>query len=92
MMKILILNKKTSLPSEQFEEIYRNFQERCDLILKATKKQGFTLSVENANLEKLQLLSKFEVKEHFLKFPNFRFWLQSNIENSETLEVFFFSS
>ena len=36
---------------------------------------------------KLQLLSKFEVKENFPRFPSFRFWIWVRIENSETSEI-----
>ena len=39
---------------------------------------------------KLQQLSKFEVKEHFLRFPSFRFWMQGKIKYLQTLEFFFF--
>ena len=46
-------------------------------------------SFQNLNL---QLLSKFEVKEHFPKFSSFWFWVQDKIENSEILKIFFFSS
>ena len=37
------------------------------------KKQGFTLFAGNSNSENLEILSKFEVKEHFPRFPNFLF-------------------
>ena len=53
LMKMLILNEKISISSKQPEELQCNFQERRDLILKVTKKQGFTLSLENTNLEKV---------------------------------------
>ena len=48
---MLILSKKISISSEQLEELQLNFQERHDLVLKVTKKQGFTLSLENTDLE-----------------------------------------
>ena len=41
---------------------------------------------------KLEQLSKFEVKEHFPRFPSFRFQVYGKIKNSETSEIFFFSS
>ena len=36
------------------------------------------------------ILPKVEVKENFPRFSSFRFWVQGKIENSETLEIFFF--
>ena len=109
------MNKKIYISSEQLEEFQLKFLERRDLIFKATKKQGFILSLEYANLEqgattvkisskrnlskifdflilgagksfclslflsflniKLQQLSKFEVREHFPRYPSFLFWV-----------------
>ena len=67
LMKILILNEKISISSQKVEKLQWNFNERCDLILKVTKKeQGFTFSPGNTNLE---------VKEHFPRFLSFRFWV-----------------
>ena len=37
---------------------------------------------------KLQLIPKFEVKEHFPRFPSFRFCPIPKLENSEILESF----
>ena len=37
-MKVLILNETISESSEQLQELQWNFQKRCDLILKVTKK------------------------------------------------------
>ena len=131
-IEVLILNEKISISSEQLEELQWNFQERRDLILKVTKKQGFTLSLEYTNLEqvtttvkiwsernlskisdfsilgtgqsfclssflsflnnKLQQLSKLEVRERFPRYPSFLFWVQGKIEDSETLRIFYFSS
>ena len=126
------MNEKISISSEQLEELQWNFQERRDLILKVTKKQGFTLSLEYTNLEqvtttvkiwsernlskisdfsilgtgqsfclssflsflniKLQQLSKLEVRERFPRYPSFLFWVQSKTEDSETSQIFYFSS
>ena len=38
-MKVLILNETISESSEQLQELQWNFQKRCDLILKVTKKK-----------------------------------------------------
>ena len=126
------MNEKISISSEQLEELQWNFQERRDLILQVTKKQGFTLSLEYTNLEqvtttvkiwsernlskisdfsilgtgqsfclssflsflniKLQQLSKLEVRERFPRYPSFLFWVQSKTEDSETSQIFYFSS
>ena len=43
-MKRLIWNDKISTSSEQLDELQRDFQGRCELKLKVTKKQSFTLS------------------------------------------------
>ena len=131
-IEVLILNEKISISSEQLEELQWNFQERRDLILQVTKKQGFTLSLEYTNLEqvtttvkiwsernlskisdfsilgtgqsfclssflsflniKLQQLSKLEVRERFPRYPSFLFWVQSKTEDSETSQIFYFSS
>ena len=37
-------------------------------------------------------MPKFEVKENFPRFPSFQFWTQGKIENSETFEIFIFST
>ena len=37
-------------------------------------------------------MPKFEVKENFPRFPSLQFWTQGKIENSETLEIFIFST
>ena len=50
---MLILSEKISISSEQVEELQWNFQEKRDLVLKVTKMQGFTLSLENTNLEQV---------------------------------------
>ena len=44
MMKRFIWNDKISTSSEQLEELQWDFHERCELKLKVTKNQGFTLS------------------------------------------------
>ena len=49
-LKLLILTEKAFISSEPLEEFQLNFQERCNLILKVTKNQGFNLSLEHAFL------------------------------------------
>ena len=52
-IEMLILSEKISISSEQLEELQWNFQEKRDLVLKVTKMQGFTLPLENTNLEQV---------------------------------------
>ena len=47
---------------------------------------SFLLSFLNLQL---QLLSKLEIKDKFLKFPSFQFALITKTENSEILEIFY---
>ena len=51
-LTLLILTEKAFISSEPLEEFQLNFQERCNLILKVTKNQGFNLSLEHAFLVK----------------------------------------
>ena len=58
------------MSSEQREKLQSNFQERCDLISKVTKKPEASLSLaENTNLEKVTTTVKIS------RFPSFRFWV-----------------
>ena len=52
-IEVLIFNEKIYVSSEQLQELLRNFQERLDLILRVTQKQGFTLSLKYTNLEQV---------------------------------------
>ena len=52
-IEVLIFNEKIYVSSEQLQELLRNFQERRDLILRVTQKQGFTLSLKYTNLEQV---------------------------------------
>ena len=70
-IQVLILNEKISISSEQLEELQWNFHERCDLILKVTKKQDFTLSLEYINLEKVTTTVKIWSKRNYSKISDF---------------------
>ena len=53
-MKLVNIEIKIFVSSERYEELLGNFQERRGLMitLKLTKRQGFTISLENTFLEK----------------------------------------
>ena len=70
-IEVLILNEKISISSEQLEELQWNFQERRDLILQVTKKQGFTLSLEYTNLEQVTTTEKIWSERNLSKISNF---------------------
>ena len=70
-IEVLILNEKISISSEQLEELQWNFQERRDLILKVTKKQGFTLSLEYTNLEQVTTTVKIWSERNLSKISDF---------------------
>ena len=70
-IEVLILNEKISTSSEQLEELKWNFQERRDLILKVTKKQGFTLSLEYTNLEQVTTTVKIWSERNLSKISDF---------------------
>ena len=53
-IKIANVNITVFIFSEPLEEFQLTFHERCDLILKVTKNQGFTFSLEDTFLEKPQ--------------------------------------
>ena len=57
-IEVLIFNEKIYVSSEQLQELLRNFQERRDLILRVTQKQGFTLSLIYTNLEQVRTTVK----------------------------------
>ena len=89
-LDVSILNEKISISSEQLEELQWNFQERRDLVLKVTKKQGFTLSLEYKNLEQVTTTVKMWSEKNLSKISNFsilgkvflsvhfcRFWILS---------------
>ena len=65
------MNEKISISSEQLEELQWNFQERRDLILKVTKKQGFTLSLEYTNLEQVTTTVKIWSERNLSKISDF---------------------
>ena len=55
--------------------------------------QSFCLSSSLSFLNiKLQQLLKLEVRERFPRYPSFLFWVQGKIEDSETSQIFYFSS
>ena len=53
LMKRLTLNDKISISSEKLEQLPWDFQERCELKSKVTKKQGITLSQSLSKLIKI---------------------------------------
>ena len=69
---MLILSEKISISSEQLEELQWNFQEKRDLVLKVTKMQGFTLSLENTNLE--QVTTTVKILSEKKAIQDFRFF------------------
>ena len=56
---------------EQLEELQWNFQERCDLMFKVTKKQGFALSLEYTNLEQVKTIVKIWSERNLSKISDF---------------------
>ena len=70
----------------------RNPSKISDFLILGTG-QSFCLSSFLSFLNiKLQQLSKLEVRERFQRYPSFLFWVQGKIEDSETSQIFYFSS
>ena len=70
----------------------RNLSKISDFSILGTG-QSFCLSSFFSFLNiKLQQLSKLEVRERFPRYPSFLFWVQSKTEDSETSQIFYFSS
>ena len=64
------MTEKIFISSEQLEELQWNFPKIHDFIFKVTKKQDFTLSLENKNLEQVTTTVKSWIERKLSKISN----------------------
>ena len=69
-IEVLLLTEKIFISSEQLEELQWNFPKIHDFIFKVTKKQDFTLSLENKNLEQVTTTVKSWIERKLSKISN----------------------
>ena len=87
-IEVLILNEKISISSEQLEELQWNFQERRDLILKATKRASFhPLSRIYIFGTSCNYCKNLKWKKPFQDFRFFEFGYRANILSQFTFVV-----